>query len=381
MAVDNFETTKLTIALVANSTWNIYNFRQNIIRKLLQEGHKVIVIAPIDEYIEYKENYPEVIHVGLKSLKRNSTNPLRDLLLAFELKKKYAKLKPNIIIHYTHKPNIFGAIAAKINGIDSVAIITGLGYAFIRKGLINKITKQLYRLTSKYNKCIIFENQDDKQLFVDEKLVKPQKAFAIKGCGVDLEKYTPSINGIDHNNIVFTFIGRLLSDKGIREFAMAARTLKEQHKNLKFVVIGDFDEKNPSTIDRDELLFWINNKVIDYKGFVRNVRPFIAASDCIILPSYREGLPRIVIEAMAMAKPIITTDVPGCRETIDDNISGFLVKPSSIESLVRGVEKFLALNDKEKMRMGQAALKKAIDEFDDKKIADELYEIILRNVV
>ena len=368
---------KKTIALVANTTWNIFNFRQNIIRKLRDEGHRVIVIAPVDEYIEYKEKYPDVEHIGLRTLNRDSTNPIRDLILILELKRKYTRLKPDLIIHYTHKPNIFGSIAAKWAGIESISIVTGLGYSFIHEGFINRITKILYKITAKYNKKIIFENKDDRQLFIDEGMVIEAKAVAVKGCGVDLSVFKPSPNGVAHKQIVFTFIGRLLLDKGIREFAQASKILKSRNNNLKFVVIGDFDEKNPSTIEKEELLQWISDKTIDYKGFVRNVKPFIAASDCIVLPSYREGLPRIVIEAMAMAKPIITTDTPGCRETVDKGITGFLVKSRSVDDLVEGIEKFLKLQKEARISLGLEGRKKAEREFDDLKIANEIYDIVL----
>jgi hypothetical protein len=144
------------IALVANSTWNIYNFRLNLIDKLLVEGHEVVVIAPVDEYIEYKENYPQVKHVALRTLDRDSTNPIKDLILIAELTRKYKRIRPDLIIHYTNKPNIYGAIAAKRAGIESVAIVTGLGYAFIHSGWIKKITTALYKYTSKYHKKFIF---------------------------------------------------------------------------------------------------------------------------------------------------------------------------------------------------------------------------------
>ncbi len=367
-----------TIALVANTTWNIFNFRQNIIRKLLDKGHKVLVIAPIDEYIEYKEKYPEVVHVGLRTLRRNSINPFQDILLLLELKRKYSKLKPDLIIHYTHKPNIFGTLASHWAGIESIAIVTGLGYSFIHKGFIHSITSRLYRLSSKYNKKIIFENQDDKELFIRQGLTTAENSVAVKGCGVDLHLFSPQSNATPNKQMTFTFIGRLLSDKGIREFAFAAKKIKKDYPNTKFVVIGDFDEKNPSTIDREELLYWIHHKIIDYKGFVRNVQPFISASDCVVLPSYREGLPRIVIEAMAMAKPIITTDTPGCRETVDQGITGFLVKSRSGENLVTGIQKFLELPADKRTAMGIAGRKKAEKEFDDLKIANEIYEIVLQ---
>ncbi|MFT6783949.1 MAG: hypothetical protein ACJA1A_003891, partial [Saprospiraceae bacterium] len=155
----------MKIALVANSTWNIYNFRLNVIDKLLAEGHDVLVIAPIDEYVEYKEKYPQIQHVNLRTLDRDSTNPIKDLILIAELLRKYKKLKPDLIMHYTNKPNIFGGIAAKIAGIPSIAIVTGLGYAFIHGGWIRDVTTKLYKFVASFHKKFIFENIEDRELF------------------------------------------------------------------------------------------------------------------------------------------------------------------------------------------------------------------------
>ncbi len=365
------------IALVANTTWNIYNFRQNIIQKFVDLGYEVFVLAPIDEYIEYKEKYPQITHLNLRTLDRDSTNPIKDLLLIVELRRKYKKIKPDLIIHYTHKPNIFGAIASKMAGFKSVSVITGLGYSFINKGLINVITEKLYRLTSGFNELFIFENQDDRQLFIDKGLVKETKAVAVKGCGVNLDYYKSKI---EYNNktaiTTFTFIGRLLKDKGIEEFVACAKHFKNINAKTKFVVLGDFDKENPSTIDRDELLTWISNEIIDYKGFVDDVRPYIEESSCIVLPSYREGMPRIILEAMAMGKPVITTDTAGCRETVVHGINGYLVKIKDSESLSSAIGQFVNLGHDERKQMGYEGKKRLETEFSDVIIADKIYAIV-----
>ena len=366
-------TAKKRIILVANTTWNIYNFRLNVIEKLLDQGFEVFVLAPVDEYIEYKEKYPKVTHIGLRTLERDSTNPIKDLLLIAELYRKYKRIKPSLIIHYTHKPNIFGAIAANFAKFNSVNVVTGLGYSFIHKGWINTVLKVLYKYGGSMSKLTIFENEDDLQLFLDEKLVDKTRAKSIKGCGVDTSYYLPHPNGVDHKFITFTFIGRLLKDKGVREFAQAAEKLKQKYENLKFVMLGDFDEENPSNIDRDELVEWVNSDVIDYKGFVRDVRPYLAKSDCVVLPSYREGLPRIILEAMAMAKPVITTNTAGCRETVEQGRNGFLVEPRSADRLMLGMEQFLALSEEKRIEMGLIGRSMVEKKFDSKIIADQIY--------
>ncbi len=364
------------IILVANSTWNIYNFRLNIIRKLISEGHQLVVIAPVDEYLEYKEKFPDVKHIPMKTMGRDSTNPFRDFLLFVELYRKYKWLKPDLILHYTNKPNIYGGLAAKLLGISSVAFVTGLGYSFIHKGFLNFIVRKLYRLSGKTHKKFIFENEDDLRLFIDEKIVKNQKAVSVKGCGVDTSYYLPYPNGIAKDKITFTFIGRLLYDKGIREFMDAAKITKKKYPISSFEVIGEFDTNNPSNIDKEYFVDWVDSGIIDYKGFVRDIRPVLRQTDCVVLPSYREGMPRTILEGMSMGKAIITTDVPGCRETVENNINGYIVPSKDVHALANAFEKMILLPYKQRKRMGEAGRKMAEEFFDDKLIAENIVSIL-----
>jgi len=366
----------MRIALVANSTWNIYNFRQNIINKLLAEGHEVTVIAPVDEYLEYKEKYPKIKHFGLKTLGRDSTNPFRDLLLTFELIRRYAQVKPDLIIHYTNKVNIYGGIASKIKNIDSVAIVTGLGYPFIHQGLIQKITSFLYKMTTRFHKKVIFENIADRELFEERNIISEGQGISIKGCGVDVNYFKPRKEAGKNAEIIFTFIGRLLYDKGIKEFVQAAQLIRQENNKIKFWVVGDLDPENPAAIDKEKLANWVNKDYIEYHGFRRDVRKYIDQSSCIVLPSYREAIPRTITEGMSMAKPVITTDVAGCREAVEENKNGFLAEAKSSESLAEAMRKFIALSDKEVLEMGEYGRQKVLNEFDDRKIANSIYEII-----
>jgi len=368
----------MTIALVANSTWNIYNFRLNVIDKLLAEGHNVIVIAPIDEYLEYKEKYPKVIHYSLRTLDRDSTNPFKDLLLIVELVRKYKRLKPDLILHYTNKPNIFGGIAAKISGIPSIAMVTGLGYAFIHKGWIKKVTTFLYRLVGGFHKKFIFENIEDRELFEKLNIIKADQGVSIKGCGVNTSYFSPHPNGVvkPGDEVVFTFIGRLLYDKGIKEFVLAAKAIKDKYPKVSFWIVGELDLENPATIDKEDLIEWTANDIVYYHGFQRDVRPYIAKSDCIVLPSYREAIPRTITEGMAMGKPVITTDTAGCREAVDIGQNGFLAQVKNIESLQDTFEQFIKLSSDQRHQMGEAGRQKALNEFDDRKIASAIYSEI-----
>jgi len=366
------------IAIVANTTWNIYNFRLNLIRKLIDEGNKVFVIAPLDEYINYKDKFPGVTHIPLKNLDRGSKKPFKDLRLIFELKKIYKKLNLDLVIHYTHKPNIYGGIASKLLGVKSVAIVTGLGYAFINKGLLTSFTKKMYSLVKNYHSKTIFENKDDLQYFIEENLLDNNKGTSVNGCGVDSAIYLPHPNGHVKEKTTFTFIGRLLYDKGIVEFIEAAKAIRKQNLKAEFWVLGELDSENPSMLNRDKLLEWIDQGIIIYHGFQKDVRPFIAKSDCIVLPSYREGLPRIILEGMSMEKPVITTDTAGCRQTVVDGENGFLVKVKDAKDLENKMMSFINTSNKKRHDMGTAGRQMVLNKFNSEKISNDLYNILAK---
>ena len=365
-----------TIALVANSTWNIHNFRLNLLDKFIGEGHDVIVIAPVDQYIEYKEKYPAVKHVALRSLDRDSTNPLKDLVLITELTRKYKRLKPDLVIHFTNKPNIYGAIAARRAKIDSIAIVTGLGYAFIHNGFIKSVTTALYKYTSKYHKKFIFENIEDRELFENENIITEGQGISVKGCGVNTTYFHPYPNQEVNEAMVFTFVGRLLYDKGVKEFVEAARIIKLVHPKTQFWLVGELDPDNPATVEKDELIEWVDSDIVYYHGFQRDVRPFISKSDCVVLPSYREAIPRTITEAMAMAKPVITTDTAGCREAVEVEVNGYLAKLRDANDLAESMQKIISLTEEERKSMGQAGRNIVMNQFDDRLIANHIYDII-----
>lgn len=370
----------MRIALVANSTWNIYNFRLNVIDKLLDEGHEVAVIAPIDEYLEYKEKYPRVKHYSLRSLDRDSTNPLKDIILILELVRKYRKIKPDLILHYTNKPNIFGGIAARIAKIPSIAMVTGLGYAFIHSGWIKSVTTLLYKFVGGFHRKFIFENIEDRELFERLKIIQKGQGVSIKGCGVNTVYFAPYPNGVvkKGEEVTFTFIGRLLYDKGIKEFVLAAKGIKEKYPKVSFWIVGELDVENPATVNKEDLIEWTANDIVYYHGFQRDVRPYIAKSDCIVLPSYREAIPRTITEGMSMGKPVITTDTAGCREAVEVGKNGFLAKVKSTTSLQEAFERFIGLSSEQRHQMGEAGRQKALDEFDDRKIASAIYNEIVK---
>lgn len=330
---DHKQTCK-TIALVANSTWNIYNFRLDLIRRLRNEGFQIIVIAPVDEFIHYLNELKFIKHIPLKHLQPNRKNPVHDLRLLLELYYIFIKYRPDLILSYTVKPNIYGSIAAKMAGIPSIATLTGLGYAFLHKNWINEIVTQLYRFALKHPFQVVFHNAEDLNHFRLQGLVRPEQAIVIPGSGVNIDYFTPRPKPRTRK-FIFLFMGRLLTDKGLHETVNAIREVKRWAKHAECWVAGELSPKNPMAIAKEQILHWQQEGVIKYLGRRKDIRSLLQKADVVVLPSYREGMPRSILEAMAMAKPILTTSVPGCRDTVEPGKNGYLVPPNQVGPLVK----------------------------------------------
>lgn len=374
------EKRKKCIAIVANSTWNIYNFRLPLIDECDKAGWDVVVISPVDEFITYRDAYPNLQHFNLTNLTRDGVNPVKDLLLTRELFSLYKKVKPDIVIHFTHKPNIFGGLACYLHGLPSLAVLTGLGYPFIREGIIRTVIKTLYKWTSRCHTAMIFENQDDKLFFLNEGLAKASKVVSVSGCGVNTRHYMPIDKMKPEKDTTFLFLGRLLYDKGIREYVEAAQTIKKKKSGFRFLVAGELDIHNPATVSKIDLLSWVQSGSIEYLGNLHDVRHSIGDADCIVLPSYREAIPRSLTEAMSMAKPVITTDTAGCREAVQHGVNGLLVPVGNSNALAEAMMLFSTFPDAKRSMMGIEGRKKAVNEFDDLLIAGKLMEIIRQSL-
>lgn len=368
----------LKIALVANSSWNIYNFRLNVLEILLEHGYEVIVVAPLDVYSHFSNRFPTVRHIPLRNLARRSLNPFHDLRLIAELFSIYREERPDVLLHYTIKPNIYGGLVARWLGLRAIGCVTGLGYTFIRTGFVHWLSKQLYRWAYTNVERVIFENIDDRLLFNDLGIVEAEKSISVKGCGINVERFHPMPRWEKHpqNARVFTFIGRFLYDKGIVEFVEAARIVKQKYPETIFWLVGEIDNDNPAAINIEILKKWIFEGLVENKGFMDDVRPFIAASDCIVCPSYREAIPRVLQEGMAMERAIITTDVAGCREAVDDGINGFLVPVKSAQALADAMCRLIVMPDEMLAEMGKNGRKKVLNEFDQKLIAADILSVI-----
>jgi glycosyltransferase involved in cell wall biosynthesis len=359
----------ITIAITTNATWNIYNFRLNILQILIENQYVVIVVAPEDEYKVYQEKFPMVKHIPLKQLARKGMNPFQEFLLCHELFQIFKREKPDLIINYTIKPNIYGGIAASLLKIKYLCVVTGLGYTFLHNGLVYSTSKILYRLAFKKANGVIFENVDDKNLFNSLKLVDEQKSFSVKGCGVDIQHFQPMPKTQYHHGFVFCFIGRFLWDKGIGEFVEAAKIVRQKSPTTLFWLVGEPDENNPSCVSDEQIKIWEDEQIVVNQGFANDVRRFIRNADSIVLPSYREGMPTILAEAAAMCKPIITTDVAGCREMADMGKNGYIIPVKSAEALADAMLKMLKLSVTQLAKMGVHGRRKVERAFDNRLIA------------
>jgi glycosyltransferase involved in cell wall biosynthesis len=287
--------------------------------------------------------------------------------------------KPDVVLAYTVKPVIYGSICARIAKVPVMAsMITGLGYAFsgdtLKRQLINILVRFLYLFGIRDNKVVFFQNPDDLKLFQSLGLIKDRNCpILINGSGIDLSRFTPKPFP---SEISFLLIARLIKEKGIREYIEAARIIKRKHPKVRFRLVGMLD-KNPTSITTEELDNWVKEGIIEFLGLLNDVRPAITDSSVYVLPSfYREGTPRTVLEAMAMGRAVITTDAPGCRETVTEGINGFLVPVKNIPALVEAMEKFI-VKPSLIPEMGSASRQKAVDKYDVKKVN----HVILKNLV
>ena len=367
------------IAVVLNTAWNIYNFRTGLIKALQAQGFDVVAIAPKDEYVG-KIREMGIPFIPVKNLKRKGTNPTRDARLVRELTGIYQSEGIDLVLQYTIKPVIYGTIAAHHCGVKTINTLTGLGYAFLSKGLVNRLVQVLYRYTLKKADQVFFQNKDDLQLFLDNDLVDQHKAGIIHGSGIDTDYFQADSSPGGQGDLQFLFIGRLLEDKGIHEFVEAASMIKQSHPGSTFHVVGDLDAHNPSGISQQQLDDWVSHGWITFHGHVEDTRPYIEQADVVVLPSYREGLPKVMLEGMSMSRPLIATDAPGCRETVQDGVNGFLCEVKSGTSLATAMERMINASAEDRRAMGHASRQLALMKFDEqliiKQYLKEMYQLL-----
>ena len=348
------------IVVSANSFWNILNFRKGLIGQLETLGYRVRLAAPAPE--GHAASDALASRLTPIPVDRSGLNPLADLRLLVAYVKLFRAERPTVFLSFTIKPNIYGALAARLTGVPSVPNVSGLGTAFLKGGLFAYLVGWLYRIAFRRSRIVFFQNPDDRQLFVVRGIVRPDQARLLPGSGVDLVRFQPA-SGASGNPLVFLFVGRLLGDKGVREFAAAAALLRDAMPDARFQLLGSLDQGNRTAISRRELERWIGQGFIEYLGETDDVRPFVAAATAVVLPSYREGLPRSLLEAAAMGKPLIATDVPGNREICEEGLTGLMCAVRDGASLADAMKRFGALDTKGRDRLGKEARRRVEQRF------------------
>lgn len=350
-----------TVIVCSNYFWTVYNFRLGLIKRLKAEGYKVVVISQFDGY--EKKVASEVDEIRTLFISRKGVNPFVDILTIFHIVKYLFVFKPYAFLSFSIKPVIYGSIAARFMKVRSIVMITGLGTAFISDNWITRVVKALYKFSLASVSTAFFQNTDDRNIFLTNQLVDVKVCQLIPGSGVDLEKFSSTVLP-SNERITFLLIARMLWDKGVGEFVEAAAKIHELYPHARFQLLGPLGVENRTAIPQSQMDKWQKNGSIEYLGETDDVTAYISKACCIVLPSYREGTSRVLLEAAAMGRPIVTTDVPGCREIVEDQITGFLCKPGDYLDLVDKLELMIKLSLADRKIMGDKGRAKIEKEFD-----------------
>jgi glycosyltransferase involved in cell wall biosynthesis len=348
--------------LAVNAAWNVVNFRAGLIRALVAHGYEVVAVAPPDAHA------PQVKALGCRyaplAMDNRGTNPLRDLLLWWRFLQLLWRERPDILLGYTVKPNLYGSLAARLLGIPVINNISGLGAVFITTGWVTRLVRVGYRAALANARTVFFQNGEDRALFVREGLVGEASTELLPGSGVDLTHFTPAPMPPEAP-FRFVLVARMLRDKGVMEYVEAARQLRQWGVPAECCLLGVLDAPNPAAISTQEMAAWVAEGVVTYLGVRDDVREEIAAAHCVVLPSYREGTPRTLLEGAAMARPLITTDAVGCREVVEHGVNGLLCAPRSAESLAQQMAAVVALTPEARAEMGRRGREKMERDFDE----------------
>ncbi len=355
--------------IALNSAWNLVNFRSGLIRALVSHGYEVIAVAPEDEYAPHLSALGcRFVHLPMDN---KGTHPGRDLLLFWHFIRLMRKERPGLFLGYTVKPNVYGSLAGQVLGVPVINNVTGLGAVFSKRGLLNWLVRTLYRFALARSSRVFFQNEDDRQLFISECLVDESVTDRLPGSGVDLQRFKPKPLP-QRPEIRFLLIARMLWEKGVGEYVAAARLLKKRGLHADFCLLGFLDVKNPAAISKSQMDEWVADGVVRYLGVSDNVQDEIAQADCIVLPSfYREGTPKALLEAAAMARPIITTDSVGCRDVVSDGENGFLCQPKQALDLADKMAQMISMPRTEREAMGLRGREKVEREFDETVVIDK----------
>ncbi len=390
------------IAYFSNTDFSLYNFRRGLMREMKKKNYQVFACGALTD-IRYKKELEKEFLFQNFPLPRRIDFWGRDLIYFFRVFSFCKKEKPDICHNLTIKPCIYATMAQSMAGVKNIyCTITGAGYTFEREGLLKRFVVFLYKISLKRAKKVIFQNPEDRDLFVTLNIIDREKTLVIKSSGVNIKEFSrESVDketqerlkeeiDYDENKIIITFISRMLWRKGVKEFVEASGILREKYDNLEFLLVGPIDKGNPSAIFQEEIDKWVEKGLVRFLGKKDCIREVLSLSDIFALPSfYREGVPRSLLEAGAMGLPLITTDTPGCREVVDDGVNGFLVEPRDGGDLADKIDDLLDVRLKgvvhsikyeegdeiiKKLSFGEASRKKIVEEFSEEKVVKETVE-------
>jgi glycosyltransferase involved in cell wall biosynthesis len=354
------------LLLSSNSLWNIENFRRNLVDAFVREGWSVLIAAP--STAEQMQACTLPARLVSLNVQRSGTNPLRDFALIRTYYSLLRAERPAAFLGWTIKPNLYGAIAARIAGVPSIVNVSGLGTAFLSGRLLSRFVSILYKLAFQRASIVFFQNSDDRAMFLERGLIRAEQARLLPGSGINLTHFP--MTPMPHNGpIRFLMVARLLGDKGVREYVAAARVARRVVPGAQFQLLGPIDQGNRTSISSEEVNRWVSEGAIDYLGETSDVRPYIASATAVVLPSYREGLPRTLLEAASMGRPLIATDVAGCREVVEDGKNGFLCAAHDAQSLCAAMVKLARLDDNSLKKMGQRSRQMVEDRFSEELVA------------
>ena len=360
----------MRIAIVVNAAWNAYNFRLGLAKSLLSDNHHVFIIAPFDDYANKLENEGcKFIEIKMET---QGLNPLKDVGVILELSKIFRNEKIDIALQYTIKPNIYGSLASVLSKTRTINNVSGLGTVFLWNKWIRVLAIALYKGSFAFADHIFFQNSKDQELFLNRVKISKSKTSLLPGSGINTSQFQPSYS-VKSGRFIFLMISRLLIDKGVREYFEAARILMSEGLNVEFRLLGQLDESHKRGVAKTELEESIESSTINYLGIADDVRPFIADCHCIVLPSYREGTPRTLLEGGSMGKPAVTTNVPGCNDVVKHGVNGFLCEPKKAVSLVDSMRSVLRLSTEEYEKMSKVS-RKIIEEVFEEKIVIDRYK-------
>lgn len=342
-------------------------------------GHTVVAVGPPDKYVEKIEAagiaFAPVVISG------EGTNPLVELKSVAELFKVFRRHQVDLVLSYTPKGNIYSALACIVARVPFVSNVSGLGRAFVRRSPVTLVVQALYRLTLRRAHRVFFQNNDDLTVFVSKGLVRAEHAERLPGSGVDLARFQPAAADMAPARVadapLFLLTARMLWDKGVGEYVTAARIVKAQFPQARFQLLGFLDVANPSAISREQMDSWVAEGVVDYADPTDDVRPWLAQADCVALPSaYPEGVPRSLLEAAAMGRPIVTSDAPGCRDTVIEGETGFLCRVGDAQDLADKLLRFIALPVQEREAMGRRGRTFVERKFDERIVLERYFQVV-----